>query len=584
MPITKNAARLPGAARSRPRAPGHAVRGAHGAAGPPGARPNVPPGLDLHPAGGAPGGARCRRQPRDRRPGPRLRAQPDLPAGRAGRAGPRGGVFRGRGRGILGADLGERHLHRLRPRRRLLVSIGHPARRQRRRAGVCPRRCRTSSSISRRCRGTWSPRSTRSPAPSPRRPASRSLGAIAVVNVENPYLGVSGLTGQIINQTDGTTTPAQIVQTGTDTWDVYDPEPFEDPGTNDVTIDLGDQQGDTFQLQGEVSVTVPPSGARRLPSPSLRRRPTRRVRSRNSRCRSRTSARPRRSISRIRGAKFESIDRGGGGAAGQRSRRGDQFHAACGGRRGGFRAAHARRQGAARRHRDRELHHRAEAQPRRARRDPAGAAARWLGSVVRDTVHTLSDNNAAEAAGRQVVRNLFARATGPFGASKPSGGVGHIIKPVARAGTAALEGGLEKAAIRYFASHGEKILRSQIGRSSRGIDIASYVGQGTGARLIITESQERGRHRLRGVPDGPRFREAGSRPRQPQASESRTSRPSDGASRTECRTRRRARRSWTNSIRTRRRDPSCDSSATRQRAPSSMSRPSRKSCGMSAAW
>ena len=127
-----------------------------------------------------------------------------------------------------------------------------------------------------------------------------------------------------------------------------------------------------------------------------------------------------------------------------------------------------------------------------ARRDPAGAAARWLGSVVRDTVKTLSDNNAAESAGRQVVRTLFSKATGSLGASKSSKGVGHIIKPVAGAGTAALEGGLEKAAIRYFASHGEKILRSKIGRSSRGIDVASYVGQGIGARLIISESKNLG--------------------------------------------------------------------------------------------
>ena len=57
---------------------------------------------------------------------------------------------------------------------------------------------------------------------------------------------------------------------------------------------------------------------------------------------------------------------------------------------------------------------------------------------------------------------------------------------------AALEGGLEKAAIRYFALQGEKILRSKIGRSDRGIDVASYIGQGTGARLIISESKNLG--------------------------------------------------------------------------------------------
>ena len=126
-----------------------------------------------------------------------------------------------------------------------------------------------------------------------------------------------------------------------------------------------------------------------------------------------------------------------------------------------------------------------------ARRDPAGAAWRWLGSVVRDTVKTLSDNNAAESAGRQVVRKLLSNATGTLGTSKSPKGA-HIIKPVARAGTAALEGGLEKAAIRYFALQGEKILRSKIGRSDRGIDVASYIGQGTGARLIISESKNLG--------------------------------------------------------------------------------------------
>ena len=192
------------------------------------------------------------------------------------------------------------------------------------------------------------------------------------------------------------------------------------------------------------------------------------------------------------GREIQSIDRPGGRTASQRCGQGDQLAAPRGGRRGGLREAHARRRGAARRLGDRQLQHRVEAQSRRGPARSAGAAARWLGSAVRDTVKTLSDNNAAEAAGRRVVRSLLSNATGSLGASKPSKGVGHIIKPVARAGTTALEGGLEKAAIRYFASRGEKILRSKIGGSDRGIDIASYVGQGTGARLIISESKNLG--------------------------------------------------------------------------------------------
>jgi hypothetical protein len=314
-------------------------------------------------------------------------------------------------------------------------------------------------------------------------------GAIAVVNVVNPYLGASGLTGQIVNQTDGTTTPAQIVQTGTDTWDVYDPEPFVDPGTNDVTIDLGDQQGDTFQLQGEVSVTVPPSGGSPAPAPQPPTEPSPTTTAPQLPLPFPNVGPPTKIDLTHRGAKFnrsivEEAERLPNGVVKEINSTLRAGAAAV-----DFAqltpAAKAQLIGTAIENYTTELKHSLA----EARRDPSGAAARWLGSIVRDTVDTLSDNNAAEAAGRQVVRNLFSKATGPFGASKPSRGVGHIVKPVARAGTVALEGGLEKAAIRYFASRGEKILRSQIGLSSRGIDIASYVGQGTGARLIITEAK-----------------------------------------------------------------------------------------------
>jgi hypothetical protein len=317
-------------------------------------------------------------------------------------------------------------------------------------------------------------------------------GAIAVINVDNPDLGASGLTGQIINQTDGTTTPADIVPAGQDTWDVYDTESFQDPGPNDVTVDVSDQQGDTIQLQGQVSVTAPPPTAN-SPGTSSQLPPATNTPSTASLVPEPfPNVGPPARIVLRGGVQFnrsmvEEAERLANGVV-------DQINSSI---RAGAAvvdfaklppSAKAQLIGSAIDNYATELKNSLD----EAQRDPAGAAARWLGSVVRDTVKTLSDSNAAETAGRQVVRRLLSNATGSLGASKPSRGVGHIIKPVAGAGTAALEGGLEKAAIRYFASQGEKILRSKIGGSDRGIDIASYVGQGTRARLIISESKNLG--------------------------------------------------------------------------------------------
>ena len=88
-------------------------------------------------------------------------------------------------------------------------------------------------------------------------------GAVAVVTIPYPTLTVTGLTGSITNQTDGTTTPAKIVPDGTGGWDVYDTEDFPDPGPNEIVVELRDQQGDTATLQGHVTVNAP------QPNPSV---------------------------------------------------------------------------------------------------------------------------------------------------------------------------------------------------------------------------------------------------------------------------------------------------------------------------
>jgi hypothetical protein len=82
---------------------------------------------------------------------------------------------------------------------------------------------------------------------------------IAVVGTPDPSLTVTGLTGQITDQSSGATIAAKIVPTGEFTWDVYDTEPFTDPGPNEVTVRLADYQGDSTTLQGKVTVTAPSS-------------------------------------------------------------------------------------------------------------------------------------------------------------------------------------------------------------------------------------------------------------------------------------------------------------------------------------
>jgi len=82
-------------------------------------------------------------------------------------------------------------------------------------------------------------------------------GEVATLQLNDPSATVTGLNGQIINQRDGTTTPADIVPAGPGSWDVYDSEDFKDPGPNDITIEIADQQGDTTFLKGQVTVTAP---------------------------------------------------------------------------------------------------------------------------------------------------------------------------------------------------------------------------------------------------------------------------------------------------------------------------------------
>jgi hypothetical protein len=314
-------------------------------------------------------------------------------------------------------------------------------------------------------------------------------GYVAEIDATSPLLPSVGLQAQI-DDGDGTTSIGTIVpQVPGQVWDVYSTHTYTTPGTYTINAQVSDGQGDTtafslgvgvtsLLLQGQVSTTAPssmtnpPSTVPQLPLPFPNvPPPTKAVDLTHPGAKSnRTIDQESERLANGVVKEINSLLRAGASVA--------DFAKLTP-------AAKAQLIGSAIDSYNTELKHTLAA----AQRDPAGVVARWLGSVVRDTVKTLSDNNAAESAGRQVVRRLLSRATGSLGASKPPRGAGHIIKPVARAGTAALEGGLEKAAIRYFASRGEKILRSQIGGSSRGIDIASYVGQGTGARLIITEAK-----------------------------------------------------------------------------------------------
>ena len=82
-------------------------------------------------------------------------------------------------------------------------------------------------------------------------------GEVATFQLNDPNATVTGLTGQITNQTDGTTTPPKIIQVGSNTWGVYDPATFDHPGTNTVSIKLADFQGDSATLQGQVTVSAP---------------------------------------------------------------------------------------------------------------------------------------------------------------------------------------------------------------------------------------------------------------------------------------------------------------------------------------
>ena len=89
---------------------------------------------------------------------------------------------------------------------------------------------------------------------------------VATFQLNDPSATVTGLVGRIINQTDGTTTPADIVPAGGGSWGVYCSGVFKVPGPNEITIEIGDQQGDTTFLKGK-------SRSRRRPSrrPSQRR-------------------------------------------------------------------------------------------------------------------------------------------------------------------------------------------------------------------------------------------------------------------------------------------------------------------------
>jgi hypothetical protein len=82
-------------------------------------------------------------------------------------------------------------------------------------------------------------------------------GEIATVTIPDPNLTVTGLTGEITNNTDGTTTPANIVPEGPGTWGIYDTEDFKDPGTDTISIQIQDHQGDSTFLQGRVTVNAP---------------------------------------------------------------------------------------------------------------------------------------------------------------------------------------------------------------------------------------------------------------------------------------------------------------------------------------
>ena len=87
-------------------------------------------------------------------------------------------------------------------------------------------------------------------------------GAVAIVTIPDPNLSVTGLTGEITNVTDGTTTPATIVPDGSGGWDVYDSEDFTDPGPNEITVTIEDKQGDSTTLNGHVDVAVPANGGK----------------------------------------------------------------------------------------------------------------------------------------------------------------------------------------------------------------------------------------------------------------------------------------------------------------------------------
>jgi hypothetical protein len=307
----------------------------------------------------------------------------------------------------------------------------------------------------------------------------RLSGYIAVVTIPDPSLTVTDLTGSITNQTDGTTTPADIVAAGSDTWDVYDTETFNDPGKNDITVNVSDQQGDGIVLQGEVSVNGgggQDGGGQTPGSPGLL--PLLPMPFPNVGPPSSAVTHPGEKFNR---SVVEESERLANGVV-----KGINSLLASGNAVAAFaqltpdQQANLIRSGI-----DdyaNELQHGLAA----AQRDPTGAVARWLDAVVKNTVDMLSDNNAAENAGQQVVQRLLNKVSGP---STPSGGTRHIIKPIAGSGAKTLEGGLENAAFHDFEAAGENMLSSKIGSSNRGIDIASYVGQGAGAQLILTEAK-----------------------------------------------------------------------------------------------
>ncbi len=92
-------------------------------------------------------------------------------------------------------------------------------------------------------------------------------GAVLVVHAVDPNAVVTGLKGEIHDAADGSTTSAVFVPMGQSTWDVYDTETFNDPGTNDLFINVNDVQGDTVTGSDQVVVAQASLPPQRDPQP-----------------------------------------------------------------------------------------------------------------------------------------------------------------------------------------------------------------------------------------------------------------------------------------------------------------------------